>query len=209
MTTTKSDKGLMILPEQAVDLSSPQQLVEFAKTLKQFIIQQKLFVQINGKNYVEVEGWQFAGAATGVTPVVKLVERVEVDTEIKYRAEVELRRITNDQVVGYGVAICSNREIKKTKFDEYAVASMAQTRATGKAYRNAFAWLMKIAGYEPTPAEEADANNMGMVEPNTQERIAKAENAQALSGIMAELSAEEQKAAAPLFQKRLRELKHE
>ena len=32
--------------------------------------------------------------------------------------------------------------------------SMAQTRATGKACRLAFSWIMALAGYEPTPAEE-------------------------------------------------------
>ena len=31
---------------------------------------------------------------------------------------------------------------------------MAQTRATGKACRLAFSWIMALAGYEPTPAEE-------------------------------------------------------
>jgi hypothetical protein len=31
---------------------------------------------------------------------------------------------------------------------------MAQTRATGKACRLAFSWIMSLAGYEVTPAEE-------------------------------------------------------
>jgi hypothetical protein len=34
--------------------------------------------------------------------------------------------------------------------------SMAQTRAVGKAYRNILAWIIRAAGYEPTPAEEMD-----------------------------------------------------
>ena len=36
--------------------------------------------------------------------------------------------------------------------------SMAQTRAIGKAYRNCLAWIIRAAGYEPTPAEEMDYN---------------------------------------------------
>lgn len=36
--------------------------------------------------------------------------------------------------------------------------SMAQTRATGKAFRNVLAWAIRAAGYEPTPAEEMDYN---------------------------------------------------
>ena len=31
---------------------------------------------------------------------------------------------------------------------------MAITRATGRVYRNNFAWLIKLAGFEPLPAEE-------------------------------------------------------
>lgn len=151
-----SNKPALAVGNQSVDLASPSGLVDFAATLKTFILSEHLYTKIQNKNYVNVEGWQFAGAATGVFPVVKMVERVETKdpTEIKYRAEVELKRIANDAVVGYGVAICSNKEKNRVGSEEYVVASMAQTRATGKAYRNAFAWLMKMAGYESTPAEE-------------------------------------------------------
>lgn len=38
--------------------------------------------------------------------------------------------------------------------DEYAVNSMAQTRASAKALRNAFGWVAELAGYQSTPAEE-------------------------------------------------------
>ena len=55
------------------------------------------------------------------------------------------------------MAICTNKEHGKTNFDEYAVASMAQTRAVGKAFRMKIGWLLKVAGYETTPAEEMDA----------------------------------------------------
>ena len=44
----------------------------------------------------------------------------------------------------------------KRSFDEYAICSMAQTRAVGKAYRLLIGWLMKSAGYEATPLEEMD-----------------------------------------------------
>jgi hypothetical protein len=58
--------------------------------------------------------------------------------------------------VSVGIAICSNKEGSKKFFDEYAILSMAQTRAVGKAFRNQLAWLMKAAGFEATPAEEMD-----------------------------------------------------
>lgn len=143
--------------QEQVELSSPNQILEFATSLKDMIVQNHLFTNIKGKNYVNVEGWQIAGAFTGTFPVVEKVEELPAKPgEYKYRAEVSLRD-SEGKLVGYGVAICSNREAGKKNFDEYAVASMAQTRAVGKAYRMKIGWLLKVAGYETTPAEEMDA----------------------------------------------------
>lgn len=145
------------MTDKLVNVNSRSSLTEFAGELKMFIVKQKLFSEIKGKNYVNVEGWEFAGMATGISPIVKSVIREYLEGEIKYRAEVELVD-ANDKVVGWGMAICSNKEQSKKSFDEYAIASMAQTRAIGKAFRNKFAFLMKMAGYEPTPAEEVETN---------------------------------------------------
>lgn len=149
--------------QEQVELKTPNQILEFATSLKDMIIQNKLFTNIKGKNYVNVEGWQIAGAFTGTFPVVEKVEELPAKPgEFKYRAEVSLR--DNDgKLEGYGVAICSNRESGKQNFDEYAVASMAQTRAVGKAYRMKIGWLLKVAGYETTPAEEMDAVQQAQV----------------------------------------------
>jgi hypothetical protein len=43
---------------------------------------------------------------------------------------------------------------------------MAQTRAVGKAFRMKIGWLLKIAGYETTPAEEMDVMNGAEVIPD-------------------------------------------
>lgn len=141
-----------------VELSSPSDIMGFATQLKELIVQNKLFTNIKGKNYVNVEGWQIAGAFTGTYPIVEKVEQLPTakPNEYKYRAEVSLRD-KDGNVVGYGMALCSNKEHGKTGFDEYAVASMAQTRAVGKAFRMKIGWLLKVAGYETTPAEEMDA----------------------------------------------------
>lgn len=140
---------------EQVELSSPSDIMAFATNLKDLIIQNKLFANIKGKNYVNVEGWQIAGAFTGTFPIVEKVEDLSDGVKIKYRAEVSLVDKEGNKV-GYGVAICSNKETGKERFDEYAVASMAQTRAVGKAYRMKIGWLLKVAGYETTPAEEMD-----------------------------------------------------
>jgi hypothetical protein len=142
----------------SASLDEPNKLVDFAQTLKQVIIDQKLYTNIQGKNYVHVEAWQFCGGVLKVFPVVTELVDLSDDKVVKYRAQVELRRVTGE-LIGGGIAICSNKEKGKQFFDEYAVASMAQTRAVSKAYRNAFGWLMKLAGYEATPAEEMDVRS--------------------------------------------------
>ena len=103
-----------------------------------------------------MEGWQFAGASLGLMPIITDTKDLSNETTIKYMATCEVRNINTGQLVATGIALCTNAEKTKRYFDEYAILSMAQTRAIGKAYRNLLAWLMKAAGFEATPAEEMD-----------------------------------------------------
>jgi hypothetical protein len=139
-----------------MELTKPNEALQVASTLQTFVTERKLTANIQGKNYPLVEAWQFAGSQLGLIPVVKEVKNLCTDTELKYEAMVEVIRLTDSVVVSRGYAVCSNKENSKRRFDEYAIASMAQTRAVGKAYRNILAWLMKAAGFEATPAEEMD-----------------------------------------------------
>ncbi len=97
-----------------------------------------------------------AGASLGLFPIITSVQDLSSETEIKYMATCEVRSYQDNKLVSVGIAICSNKEGSKKFFDEYAILSMAQTRAVGKAFRNQLAWLMKAAGFEATPAEEMD-----------------------------------------------------
>jgi len=139
-----------------MELTKPNEALQVASTLQTFVTERKLTANIQGKNYPLVEAWQFAGSQLGLIPVVKEVKNLSTDTELKYEAIVEVIRLTDSVVLSRGYAVCSNKENSKRRFDEYAIASMAQTRAVGKAYRNILAWLMKAAGFEATPAEEMD-----------------------------------------------------
>lgn len=42
----------------------------------------------------------------------------------------------------------------------FQLASMAQTRANAKVYRNVLSWVVVLAGYKPTPAEELDVERV-------------------------------------------------
>lgn len=144
------------LVKQSFDLAAPQEAMKVAVELQRFVTEKKLTANIKGKNYPLVEAWQFAGSQLGLYPLLTETKDLSNDKECKYQATVEIRRIGGDQLVSRGVAICSNREASKKLFDEYAILSMAQTRAEGKAYRMLLSWLMKAAGFEATPAEEMD-----------------------------------------------------
>lgn len=142
------------MKNELVKLDSPQSLTIFAEELKKFIVKQNLFTNIQGKNYVNVEGWQFAGGNMGLFPVVESCERLDRENEVAYKASVAL--YSGERIISRGIALCSSKERSRTNADEYVIASMAQTRAEGKAYRLILGWLMKVAGYEATPKEEID-----------------------------------------------------
>ncbi|SDM11248.1 hypothetical protein SAMN05421823_110197 [Catalinimonas alkaloidigena] len=144
-----------------LDLTNTQETLHLATDLQKFIAENKLSMTIQGKAFVNVEGWQYAGARLGILPVVEELFSIGTDDEIKYQAKVTLLQLRTEgtatpQTVGTGYAVCSNKENGKRFYQEFAIASMAQTRAIGKAYRNLLAWIIRAAGYEPTPAEEMD-----------------------------------------------------
>lgn len=137
-------------------LINKDSLLNLSNELALLIKEKGLSSNIQGKQFVNVEGWGYAGAAIGLIPIITKVENVSTETEIKYLAVCEVRNIVTGLPVSVGHALCSNKERSKRSFDEYAILSMAQTRAEGKAYRLLLGWLMKAAGFEATPAEEMD-----------------------------------------------------
>jgi hypothetical protein len=131
-------------------------MLSLSNELKRFVKDAHLVSNIKGKDYCNVEAWQMAGASLGLFPIITSVQDLSSENEVKYMATCEVRSYQDNKLVSVGIAICSNKEGSKKFFDEYAILSMAQTRAVGKAFRNQLAWLMKAAGFEATPAEEMD-----------------------------------------------------
>lgn len=141
---------------QSYDLMKPQDSLQVANILQDFVKKTRLTTNIKGKEYANVEAWQFAASQLGLMPIVTQVIDKSSDGFIKYEAHANLTRLADGSVVSYGVAICTNKEQNKKFWDEYAICSMAQTRAVGKVCRNLLAWVMKAAGFETTPMEEMD-----------------------------------------------------
>lgn len=128
-----------------------------ATPLAQMIRDRKLSRRIRNREYVFCEGWTTLAAMLGVTP-----HEVEVtEHDGIFVGLIELRTLSDGRVVSRASAECGADD----EFDNfgkpiwsvrprYARRSMALTRATAKACRLAFSWIMVLAGYEGTPAEE-------------------------------------------------------
>lgn len=111
---------------------------------------------ISGRRYPTVSWWTAVGASLGFFPrEVSCVRQERGDDRIcVYEAVVEVVNQASGQIVGRGSAICSSKEKNWGNRDEYAIRSMAITRATGKAYRLGLAFIAVMAGLEATPSEE-------------------------------------------------------
>lgn len=141
--------------------STPGALVsgaaELAAELANIIDRQNLAVTIQDRQHVRCEGWTTLGVMLGC--VAREVLTVEKDGI--YTATVELVRMSDGACISRASAECGADD-EKDKYGKpvwanrprYARRSMAQTRATAKACRLAFSWIMALAGYQPTPAEE-------------------------------------------------------
>ena len=148
---------------------------DVADCLSDLVRSQGLVVTgLNGRNkdaeYVTVEGWEVLGTMLGIVPVTTIIKEIKNKQErtVGYVARATLYQnpiIQNDEIVGGTVIARAEAQADKSGFqkDMFAIASMAQTRALGKAYRMGLSWIMKMAGFEPTFAEDMPRfkNNKG------------------------------------------------
>lgn len=149
----------------AISVAQPSDVVAqaatVAKELAKVIENAKLSRSISGRKFVYVEGWTTLGAMLGVIPQEDSVKLITgEDGYEEYEAVVNLVRVSDGMVVGRGSAVCGTDEGTWRSRPRYARRSMALTRATGKAFRLGFSWVMTLAGYDPTPAEEMPDDNV-------------------------------------------------
>lgn len=140
-------------PPALFGTTEPEEIVakatRTATALADVVRRKQLYSDIQGKEYVRVEGWTLLGSMLGVFPVEDWTRKLDNGWEARVEA-----RTMNGQIVGAAEAMCTREEKRWNTADEYAIRSMAQTRATAKALRMPLGFVMQLAGYQTTPAEE-------------------------------------------------------
>lgn len=133
---------------------SPAQLMrratDVASVSREIVL--KTAVNIQGRRYVKVEGWQAIAVAHGYVASSRDVERVETG----FKAIGEVRRISDGLVLSTAEGFVGDDEKTWGNRDEFARRAMCQTRAISRACRSAFAHVVVMidSGLSTTPAEE-------------------------------------------------------
>jgi hypothetical protein len=125
---------------------------EISDELARVIHDKRLYARIAGKEHVLVEGWTLLGSMLGLYPYTVWTKRLEDGWEARVEA-----RTVHGRAIAAAEAECLRAERKWAKADDYALRSMSQTRATSKALRQPLGFVMQLAGFEATPAEEMPA----------------------------------------------------
>ena len=137
----------------SVMVDHPHQVIELAEMMKDYMGSH--YVQnIHGKQYPKVECWNTLGSFIGVKPMLEFDKNMDKPDATEWEAVIQLRHSGTGALHGRASSMCSSKEKMWRNADEYAVRSMASTRATGKAYRLGYSHIAIAAGLEPTPAEE-------------------------------------------------------
>lgn len=163
-----------------------------ARALKDIISKKTKPVIMNGEQYLEFEDWQTVGAFYRVTTKVVSTEPVEISGALGFIAKAVAVSMDTGQEISGAEAMCLNDEDnwsvrakyawegegnnrKRVKIGEekvplFQLRSMAQTRACAKSLRNIFGWVVVLAGYKPTVAEELTETQVegsrGKIEPS-------------------------------------------
>lgn len=122
-----------------------------AKAVKDSVEQET--IEVCGQRYIKNPGWLIMAGAAGFVVSGGEVKR---DGE-GFVAKAYLRKSDSGVIVAEAEGFCSKEEKRWKHADEYAVRSMAQTRAASKVCKMALAAcvpLMGIKNLSATPAEE-------------------------------------------------------
>ena len=163
MTLANIDEstGEIIAIAEVTPMQKVAQATEWADALMGVVNARQLYVEVGGKRYLMVEAWELIGAFAGLRAETESVEPVREDDRIVgYKAKINLVETeTGENRGGGAIAFCGMDEFvvkgqSSTGAKHNSAMSMAQTRATSKAFRLNFSYVASIGGYAATTAEE-------------------------------------------------------
>ena len=161
------DQQQALAPGNLFGTFDPNEIVakatETATALAAVIEKQGLFNSIQGRKHVRVEGWTLLGTMLGVFPVLAWTRPIENGWEARVEA-----KTLGGATVGAAEAQCTRSEGTWRNRDDFAIRSMAQTRATSKCLRIPLGFVVTLAGYDPTPNEEVTDDMRGGARPSQQ-----------------------------------------
>jgi hypothetical protein len=148
-----------------------------ADALLDLVRKKNLAINIRGKDHLMVEAWETLGTFYGVTARIVSTEPVAFGEVRGFKARSEAMLVATGRVISAAESMCLNDEKKWRDSPTFQLLSMAQTRAISKCLRNVLAWIVVMAGFSPTPADEmtgdernyADAKPKPKEEPNAPE----------------------------------------
>ncbi len=172
--------GLVVLGNPKHMLKQAQ---EVADLLMEVVAKQNLFMKIGKSTHIYVTAWQFLAHFYGISAKVTSVEPYidEMTGAAGFKATADAIMMTTGMVISSGSAICLNTEanwstrpkyewksvpgVGNTKVQvgeehvpSFQLYSMASTRAVGKVLSNVLRFVVMLAGFDPTPAEEMTGN---------------------------------------------------
>jgi hypothetical protein len=178
-----SDNAISLYQSSEITVFRPPEEVlaeaqRAAKALKDVVVQTKAAVKLGQSEHLKVEAWQTLGHFYGLTARVRETRFCDYGGVQGWEAVADLYCTKSGALVSTADAMCLNDEEKwstRTKYewqngpngrervkvgDErvpmFQLRSMAQTRAISKVHSNVLKWVVVLAGYNPTPAEEMD-----------------------------------------------------
>lgn len=118
-------------------------------------------VDIQGKSFLKVEGWESIAAADHCTPEIVKVECVSVmkfGQEVQgVRAEAILKRDSDGYIISRGFGFVGEDEYgDPSEVDYYAMEAKSQTRAVSRVCRHKYAFVLLLIdkNIQTTPADE-------------------------------------------------------
>lgn len=147
------EKELAMYREPSVVLEEAKKA---ARALSDVIANKKKPVIINNEQYLEFEDWMTVARFYGITAKVISTSPISFGEVQGFEARAVALLVKTGEEISAAEAMCLNDESNWKNRPLFMLRSMAQTRACAKALRNVLAWVVVLAGYKPTPAEEME-----------------------------------------------------